>query len=76
METEAMEPVGSGELSFLVQVCQGCGTRISLDEGDVIFGGEWFHRACWGRSDAPDASAREAPRNGTDGGYATRSAGP
>lgn len=76
METETMEPVGSGEPSFLVQMCQGCGTRISLDEGDVIFGGEWFHRACWNRGGAPDASPRRAPANETDGGYAMRSVGP
>lgn len=32
---------------FLVQRCGFCGMKMALDAGDVTFGGEWYHPACW-----------------------------
>jgi hypothetical protein len=59
METETVELLESRDFNFLLQKCQGCGMRILLDPGDVIFGGKWYHRACWNTSEDMTA-AREA----------------
>jgi hypothetical protein len=47
LESETLEIIGSKESSFLVQTCKICGARISVDAGDVLYGGEWFHGSCW-----------------------------
>jgi hypothetical protein len=27
--------------------CGSCGTKVALEPGDVIFGGQWYHVNCW-----------------------------
>ena len=33
--------------NFLVQKCGLCERELALEAGDVTFGGEWYHAACW-----------------------------
>ena len=42
IEVQAPRPT-----DLLVQNCSQCGNQLILDSGDVLFGGEWYHAACW-----------------------------
>ena len=33
--------------NFLVQTCSHCNEEMHVGEGDIIFGGKWFHNSCW-----------------------------
>lgn len=33
--------------NFLIHTCSHCHKEMDLKEGDMIFGGKWFHNACW-----------------------------
>ena len=35
--------------NFLIQRCSHCNEEMHLGEGDIIFGGKWFHNTCWKR---------------------------
>jgi hypothetical protein len=40
--------VDSGPVyDLLVRRCGLCERELSLEAGDVTFGGEWYHAACW-----------------------------
>ena len=32
---------------LLLTRCGSCGTKVSREPGDVIFGGQWYHLNCW-----------------------------
>jgi hypothetical protein len=52
LSTPVVERRGSFAIgSLLVQTCESCGNKIILDAGDVIFGGRWYHAACWQLAD-------------------------
>lgn len=33
--------------NFLIQSCAHCHEEMHVGEGDIIFGGNWFHCSCW-----------------------------
>jgi hypothetical protein len=33
--------------NFLIQTCSHCHEEMHVVEGDMIFGGKWFHLTCW-----------------------------
>lgn len=33
--------------NFLTQTCSHCNEEMHIGEGDIIFGGKWFHSSCW-----------------------------
>ncbi len=33
--------------NFLNQTCSHCNEEMNIGEGDIIFGGRWFHNSCW-----------------------------
>jgi len=33
--------------NFLTQTCSQCNEEMHIGEGDIIFGGKWFHNSCW-----------------------------
>lgn len=45
--TVAVEVQTTRVANFLVQKCGLCERELALDTGDVTFGGEWYHAACW-----------------------------
>ncbi len=45
--TVAVEVQTATAANFLVQKCGLCERELALDTGDVTFGGEWYHAACW-----------------------------
>lgn len=57
-----VEETPKGDL--LVQTCGICGNEVILDAGDVTFGGEWYHAACWqlAKLGASQEKNRAAPK--------------
>ena len=45
--TVAVEVQTPRVANFLVQKCGLCERELALEAGDVTFGGEWYHAACW-----------------------------
>ncbi len=33
--------------NFLIQICSHCNEEMHVGEGDLLFGGKWFHNTCW-----------------------------
>ena len=33
--------------NYVVRRCGFCEAEVALDAGDVTYGGEWYHAACW-----------------------------
>ena len=33
--------------NFLIQTCSHCNEEMHVGEGDLLFGGKWFHNTCW-----------------------------
>ena len=44
--------------NFLIQTCSHCHEKMHVGEGDIIFGGKWYHNSCWHKlvSDINDQS--------------------
>ncbi len=37
--------------NFLAQTCSLCNEQMHIGEGDIIFGGKWFHNSCWEKTE-------------------------
>jgi len=37
--------------NFLTQTCSQCNEEMHIGEGDIIFGGKWFHNSCWQKAE-------------------------
>jgi hypothetical protein len=38
---------GIARRNYLLQKCGACGNELSLDAGDILEAGKWYHRRCW-----------------------------
>jgi hypothetical protein len=49
IEEDRGEIPGQGLINrnFLLQKCGECGREVSIEAGDVLEGGRWYHRGCW-----------------------------
>jgi hypothetical protein len=53
-ETQVVKHDNAG--NGLLKLCGSCKKAISLEPGDLIYGGQWYHLACW-NFNYPDHSA-------------------
>jgi hypothetical protein len=47
MEVETRKVKRLDEEEGLLLTCGSCKKAIALQPGDLIYGGEWYHPACW-----------------------------